>query len=450
MNLISQFNDYIKKQQLFTKGDRLLIAVSGGVDSIVLCELCHQAGYDFVIAHCNFQLRGIESDADEQLVHELKNKYKVEVFIKKIDTEKYANDNKISIQVAARELRYQWFAEIVSNPAMKINCLLTAHHANDHIETIMMNFFRGTGINGLQGILPKDLGFGMQIIRPLLFARKEALISFAEENKLQWREDSSNDTNKYTRNYVRNELIPSIEKVFPSVESNLLDNVDRFTDVNILYQESIRLNKLKLVETKGNEWHISLLKLKKTPAFHTVLFEIIKEVGFSSAQVPEVVKLMEAETGKYIASTSHKIILNRGWLIVSPLLSNESNYIIIEENQEVVSFSKGTLHLKYSQKEEKISTDEMIAQIDAKEVVFPLMLRKWKQGDYFYPLGMNKKKKLSRFFTDSKYSLTEKENAWVLESDNKIIWVVGKRIDNRFKITHQTKRTLIFKLASSK
>ncbi len=450
MNLLTQFKEYIKKHHLFTKGERVLIAVSGGVDSIVLCELCHQAGYDFVIAHCNFQLRGKESDADEQLVNELKSKYNVEVLVKKIDTEKYATDHKTSIQIAARELRYQWFAEIVANSSMKLNCLITAHHANDQVETLMMNFFRGTGINGLQGILSKDEGFGMQIVRPLLFAKKEVIISFAEEHTLQWREDGSNNTNKYTRNYFRNELIPSIEKVFPSVESNLLDNIDRFKEVNILYQEAIRVNKLKLVETRGNEWHIPLLKLKKTPAFPTVLFEVIKEVGFASSQVPEVIKLMEAETGKFITSKTHKIIINRGWLIISPILSNESNHILIDEKQEELCFSEGTLNIKYSQKTEKIAADEHIAQIDANGIEFPLLLRRWKQGDYFYPLGMNKKKKLSRFFTDSKYSLTEKENAWVIESGNKIVWVVGKRIDNRFKITHQTKRIVIISLAPTK
>src|SRR5450755_4470878 len=243
MSLLQRFIDNIQNENLFQKNDRLLLAVSGGVDSVVLCELCSQAGFNFELAHCNFQLRGAESERDEAFVQSLGEKYSAKVFIKKFDTEKYAEEKKISIQVAARELRYEWFEELIvsltNNPqpttnsysetsyiAHRTSYILTAHHANDNIETLLMNFFKGTGIKGMQGILPKQV----KIIRPLLFAKKEEILSFAEENNLSFVVDSSNLSDKYTRNYFRNQLIPAVEKVFPRVEENLLNNIERFKD----------------------------------------------------------------------------------------------------------------------------------------------------------------------------------------------------------------------------
>ncbi len=218
----------------------LLVAVSGGVDSVVLCELCKQAGFNFSVAHCNFQLRGDESQRDEQFVKSLSEKYGVPYFVKKFETEQYAQKNKLSIQVAARDLRYEWFNQIA------IHHILTAHHANDNIETLLMNFFKGTGINGLRGILPKN----GKIVRPLLFATKDEIKKFAAENHLSFVEDSSNISDKYTRNFFRNQFIPSIQKVFPQVEKNLMDNVERFRDIEILYQQSIIKHKKKLLEKK--------------------------------------------------------------------------------------------------------------------------------------------------------------------------------------------------------
>jgi tRNA(Ile)-lysidine synthase len=254
MHLLQKFTEFIKKENLFQSKDKLLLAVSGGVDSVVMCELCKQAGFDFVIAHCNFQLRGEESERDEQFVTDISKKYDVEIFVKKFDTEKYAEDKKLSIQVAARELRYEWFHHLIGD---KIRHVLTAHHANDNIETLLMNFFKGTGINGLQGIMKKQ----KHIVRPLLFATKEELLEFAKENELKYVEDSSNASDKYTRNYFRNQLIPSIQKIFPQVEENLLNNIQRFSEIGILYQQSIDHHKKKLLEKKGEEIHISYNRL---------------------------------------------------------------------------------------------------------------------------------------------------------------------------------------------
>ena len=451
MNLLFSFQQFIKNENLFSPKDRLLLAVSGGVDSVVLCELCKQAGYHFSIAHCNFQLRAEESNEDEIFVKELAAKYGVTFFVKKFETKKFADQNKLSIQVAARELRYGWFKDLLKSTIEVSSAdlpnsafmgpgglLLTAHHADDNIETILMNFFKGSGINGLKGIVPKQ----QHIIRPLLFATKEQVLSFATTNKLQYREDSSNSSDKYTRNYFRNQLIPGLEKVFPQVKGNLLNNANRFREINSIYQSAMEQARQKLLFTQGKEVHIPVLKLIKTAALTTVLYEIIKEYNFSAHQAEEVQKLLFSESGKYVQSATHRILRNRKWLIISRLNDVDAAQYLIEEGDTKLLFSAGQLNITAAAKPGKIEKEESIAQLDLRDISFPLLLRKWKRGDYFYPLGLPKKKKVSRFFIDQKMSLTEKENAWVIESNKKIIWVVGKRIDDRFKIKDSTKACL--------
>ncbi|MEO6330083.1 MAG: tRNA lysidine(34) synthetase TilS [Ginsengibacter sp.] len=452
MNLLKQFIHFIKTENLFQQKDRLIIGVSGGIDSVVLCELCHQSKVDFVISHCNFQLRGQESERDEQFVRNVAEQYGVKVFVKKFETENFASKNKLSIQVAARELRYDWFKELIEEIAKPPANILpqtshtphavklaTAHHANDNIETLMMNFFRGTGISGLRGILPKQ----NNIIRPLLFATRNQITAFAAESNLSFVEDSSNLSEKYTRNYFRHQLIPLVQKVFPKAEDNLKDNFKRFREIEMLYQQSILTHKKKLLEHKGEEIHIPVLKLLKAKPLFTLIYEVIKDFNFTAHQTDEVINLLKSETGKYVQSASHKIIKNRNWLIISPCNTLIAHTILIEQDDKAIEFENGKL------KFEKLSAinfhppgNNLIASVDMDEIKFPLLLRKWKQGDYFYPLGMNKKKKLNRFLTDQKMAITEKENTWVIEMDKKIMWVVGKRIDDRFKILPHTRNIM--------
>lgn len=445
MDLLISFNQFIISEKLFSKGEKLLIAVSGGIDSVVLCELCKQSGFDFAMAHCNFQLRAEESDQDEAFVRELARRYDVGLHVKQFDTKGYAEERHVSIQVAARELRYGWFEELLLTAGNERDLLLTAHHADDNIETILMNFFKGSGINGLKGILPRQ----NHVVRPLLFATKEQIIAFCSQQQLLYREDSSNSSDKYTRNYFRNQLIPGIEKVFPQVRENLLHNAVRFRGINAIYNAAIEKMKQKLMLRKGNEWHLPVIRLTQTESVDTVLYEIIKGFGFTAHQTEAVKKLLYSESGKYVESASHRIFRNRKWLILAPLHNMEVSHVLISKEESTILFSSGALEVGKCEKPGKLENDVLVAQIDARNLCFPLLLRKWKKGDYFYPLGMSKKKKLSRFFTDQKMSLTQKENAWVLESNKQIVWVVGKRIDERFKLKESTTLSLRFRLRPS-
>lgn len=443
MLLPDRFINYIHAENLFQKHDHLLLAVSGGIDSVVLCHLCYSAGFDFEIAHCNFQLRGEESERDEKFLRDLSERYGVKLFVKKFETKQFAEQNKMSIQVAARTLRYSWFDSLLEqrkNSSPVKSYLVTAHHANDNIETLLMNFFKGSGISGLHGMFPKT----GRIVRPLLFAKRSEILLYLEENHLAYVEDSSNLSDKYTRNFFRHEIIPSLQKVFPKVEENLIHNVGRFKEIEMLYHQAVDAAVKKLIEKKGNEIHIPVLKLLKTQPLHTLVYEIIKDFSFTSRQTADVIGLLSSDSGKYVSSSTHKIIKNRNWLIISPINTVQANHILIEENEEMVHFEAGALRVKkYPNNGATPATNENVATLDAKGVVFPLLLRKWKQGDYFYPLGMKKKKKkVSKFFIDQKLSITEKENIWIVESNKKILWILGKRIDERFKISAATREIL--------
>ena len=474
MNLKQQFTFFWQKNfpHLAPKSSHLFLAVSGGVDSVVLLDLVANAGFNFTIAHCNFNLRGEESQRDEQLVRSLANKYNKDVEVNQFDTLHFSTSNKLSIQEAARQLRYTWFKELLDNKKIIVDNikssddvsqilrsitkhpdgifnfnLLTAHHADDNIETLLFNFFRGTGIAGLHGILPKN----GQVIRPLLFARRSEIIAYAQEEKLMWVEDSSNNSDKYSRNYIRHQVVPLMKNIFPNVEENLLNNIERFKEVEDIYQKSIEKIKASLIEQKGNEFHIPILKLQKQTSLSTIVYEIIKDYNFTSLQVDDVMQLFKATNAKFIASATHRIIKNRNWLIIAPLqIEPINNYIIIEDISTSVAFENGEIIIKrITATNFSINLSPAIAAFDAAEIEFPLLLRKYKVGDYFYPFGMTKKKKLSRFFIDNKLSTLDKEKIWVLESNKKIIWIVGLRMDNRFKITPTTKNIISFQMVSS-
>lgn len=462
--LLKRFQQHINDNHVDTiaVNSTWLLAVSGGIDSIVLCDLVYKAGIDFIIAHCNFQLREEESERDEAFVRSIGVKYGKDVYVKRFDTTLYVEKNKTSIQVAARELRYKWFYEVVSGEGAMVDgqlsmdndrwpkanrprFIVTAHHANDNIETLLMNFFKGTGISGLHGILPLQ----NQILRPLLPFKKEELLAYAVENNLDFVEDSSNLTDKYTRNYFRQHIIPLLKDIYPQVEDNLMNNIERFGEVEVLYKQAIEQHKKNLLEFKGNEVHIPVLKLQKAEPLRSIIHECIKDYGFTAAQVNEVITLLTSESGKFISSASHRIIKNRKWLIISPQQTAMAANIIIEAEDKLIHFEEGQLQieLKNMDRHFTLPTSPLVCCVDSMEIKFPLLLRLWKQGDYFYPLGMKKKKKLSRFFIDKKLSKTDKEKVWVLEMNKKIVWVVGLRIDERFKVKPSTENVMLITLS---
>lgn len=406
MSLLNQFISFINKENLFSPKDKLLLAVSGGVDSVVLCELCKLAGYDFIIAHCNFKLRGPESERDKEFVLQLANKYKVPFHLNEFDTTFYAASQKISIQEAARELRYHWFNELIQKGEAKY--IVTAHHLDDNIETMVMHFFRGTGIYGLRGMLPRQ----HNIVRPLLFAKKDALKEFAATQQLPFVEDSSNAEDKYTRNFFRNQLLPMVQEVFPRAEQNLAHNLQRFAETEVLYKQALDLHKKKLLEPKGNEVHIPALKLKKVAPLYTITYEIIKDYGFSPLQTGEVIALLDSDSGKYVQSPSHRIIKNRNWLIITPLQSKEADNILVEYTDTQIEFQLGHLILKNANG--AIPDSNLVAALDSRDIQFPLLLRKWKPGDYFYPLGMPGKKSWRVFSSIRNYQwqIKKKYGCW--------------------------------------
>lgn len=446
MQLDSFFLQWWKKQFTNTSIDQfhLILAVSGGLDSVVLTDIVAKSGLAFSIAHCNFQLRGEESKRDEAFVKALGDRYQQKVLLRRFDTNSIVATQKGSIQEIARDLRYQWFAALRQELQLETKknvVVLTAHHADDNIETVLMNLFRGTGIQGLTGMEAYRVDNG--IARPLLDFPKEALKAYADQYGLTYVEDSSNASEYYTRNYFRNRLIPGIKEVFPKVEQNILHTIARLKEVEQLYNLSVNDQLSSLMELRGDEYHIPVELWKEITPLVTITYEMLKRFGFNATQVGEALKLLNASNSGYIASHTHRLIRNRNWMIIAPLVSEIApSLILIDASTNKIQFAGGVLVLEETMSTE-IPTANDHVMVAADELVYPLVLRKWKQGDYFYPLGMPKKKKISRFLIDIKCSKTDKEKVWVLESNKKIVWVIGYRIDHRFRVTETTQKKLL-------
>lgn len=437
--MLNAFKNHTEGQFPFLKNSRNIIAISGGIDSVVLAHLCHKLNFNFALAHCNFNLRGTESDADEDFVLDLGEQMDVEVFVQNFDTEAYAEENKCSIQMAARELRYGWFSELAKQ--LKFDYILTAHHADDNLETFLINFTRGTGLNGLTGIP----ALNDNIARPLLPFSREMIEDYAKSEKIKWREDGSNSSRKYLRNKLRHEVVPILKEINPQLLGSFQNTLQHLNDTADIVEESLNAVAKRAI-THMDENHITfkISEFKKVNNPKAYLFEMFKDYGFSEWN--DVVNLLDAETGKYVASNTHKLTKHREFLILTELCHSEQSEesLFVAKDNPSVKTPIGILCFDDQDTLEDNSKTTIF--VDKEKLKYPLELRPWQTGDVFHPIGMKGKKKVSKFLKDEKLTPIEKDNTWVLTSENKIVWVVGRRADERFKVTDQTKKILKIEL----
>ncbi len=410
-------------------GDRLLLAVSGGLDSMVMLHLSQTCGFLVGVAHVNFQLRGAESEADEQFVKNYCAVHNIPIFVQRFQTNNYAMERKLSIQMAARELRYAWFDELLNKEGFRY--VATAHHLNDSLETVLINLARGTGIEGMVGIPVKS---GNRI-RPLLFATKSEIENYAAEEGIAWRDDSSNMTDDYQRNFIRHQIIPALKKVNPALDNTFRETVSKIRGELALLQQD-------LVVWKKEHWvqDGQVIRIKKNGVSFeggaARLWHGIKPLGFSYTQCEDILRALHGQSGKQFITPTHKLVVDRDFLVITAQREIPEG-VVIEPKQEKAVLGTYEMRIQITY-ELTPSVQSGVALLDADKLKFPLIWRKWKPGDYFFPLGMTHRKKISDFLIDNKISVGEKDSLTVLESGGEIVWVVGHRIDNRYKLTPVT------------
>ncbi|TXI64274.1 MAG: tRNA lysidine(34) synthetase TilS [Flavobacterium sp.] len=430
--MLTKFQYHIAQNFSQLKDKKLLLAVSGGIDSMVLMHLFQQLNYDIAIAHCNFQLRGNESDADELFVKSEAAKFSIPNYFIRFDTENYSKKNKLSIQLAARKLRYDWFQELLLEN--QLDYLVTAHHLDDNVETFLINFIRGTGLEGLTGI-PAHNG---NIIRPLLPFSREEIETYAKANNIQWREDSSNASDKYFRNKLRHDIVPILKELNTGFLDSFQNTLHHLQQAESLVNDASKLVYEKVVEVKENQLEIHLKPLLQFKNYKAYLYQWLKEYRFSAWN--DIYDLVEAQSGKQVFSETHILLKDREKLILSERKSTDKSEVFII--QSIESKVNIPLKLRFSKAVNIFETHSNCIFVDENKLKFPLTIRKWQEGDYFYPSGMNGKKKLSKYFKDEKYSLLDKENQWLLCSEDQIVWVIGKRADNRFTSNETTQNNI--------
>lgn len=433
--MLKQLEVNIRKNDLFNKEHRLLLAFSGGVDSVVLAHLLHEAGYAITLAHCNFRLRDEEAQGDREFSERFAKDLHVPFLAKDFDTKAYAAQHKLSLQMAARELRYHWFKELM--PEHGFNRLLTAHHANDNVETLLVNLVRGTGIKGLQGIPERQ----DHIVRPLLFATKDEIMAYAEKQQLPYRNDSSNAEVKYKRNFIRHQVIPELKSLNPALEETIHTSVRFFKQSSEIVQSYAKEKYTSICHEANEQLFINIDAISKEPYKETLLFEWLYNKQFKPRQIAQLCEVIHSEkhSGKQFSSPTHRLVVDRQYVVVKALekKASETSYTITSPND----VSHLPITLSFEEVPEAVFSgkrNEIL--IPYTEQLFPLTLRRWKQGDKFRPFGMKGFKKLSDFFKDQKFSLFEKEDVWILANKEHIIWIVGYRIDDRCRVEENDKR----------
>ena len=447
--MLDQFQAYINRYHLIAEGDRIVLALSGGIDSMVLADLLLKTKVDFVVAHCNFHLRGEESDGDERFVREYAEKYGIQCFVKHFETEKYAAEQGISIEMAARDLRYAWFEEL--RQQLGYDKIAVAHHADDQAETFFINLLRGAGLRGLKGMRPQN-GF---IIRPMLWASREQIHQYAIENQIQWREDHTNAESVYLRNKIRNQLLPVFDELHPEARQGLYKSLEHLSSENELYRELLKEKLRQIVTCDDGVQKVKVpepvpehVEGREGPTYFQLLFEWLRRFGFNTDQCKFIFENMQTGIGNKYFSPTHQLVIGRNELQLSEIRTIEDEEIQIEAGQEEIT---SPVHLRFSRFEKTanfvIDKSSDVAMLDADKIQFPLTLRHWRHGDRFHPLGMKGSKLLSDFFVDQKFTESQKRDVCCLASaDGDIVWVVGYRIDDRYKITTATKTVFVCRL----
>ncbi len=440
MSTLEEFNAYIFKHQLFNADDHVLLAVSGGKDSVLMAQLFKLAGYQFSIAHCNFNLRADEAQRDETFVKLLAEEMNVPFHVAHFNTRAFAQTHKISIQMAARELRFTWFEELAKTHHCKYIAL--AHHQNDSIETLLLNLVRGTGIGGLHGILPKR----GQLIRPLLFLSRKQIDDFVDEQHFSYVEDSSNESTKYARNKLRLQVVPHLREINPNLEETFKQNIHRFAQTEELLNKVVTETRDRLLKAKNDAFYISIEEVEKLDPQQLLLFELLRPYHFVEHVLNEVLYSLHKQSGTSFFSHSHRLTIDRGQLIISKIEDGLNRVYTLHSPGEISIDYQKRIHLHYVNNV-NFRADQQLAYVDADLLIFPLTVRYKQEGDVFKPLGMKGFKKLSNFFIDEKISIPKKEKTPLLINGNgEIIWVAGMRQDERYKVGITTKKVAIFEL----
>ncbi len=421
--MLQEFKNHIEINFPELLQNPFLLACSGGVDSVVLSYLCAQNNMNFSIAHCNFKLRGKDSDTDEKFVRQLTIDLDVNYFSTSFNTESYMSKNKVSLQVAARELRYKWFARILKENGLKT--VVTAHQADDNLETFIINLSRGTGVNGLTGIPIRT----KLATRPLLTFTRAQILTYASDEGIKWREDATNKETKYLRNKIRHEIVPTLKKLHPTFLQNFKNTQEYLQETALLASDYINLLKKELFIKNENAVEVSIALLQQYKPNKTYIYALFREYGFTEWE--DVVGLLTAVSGKEVYSKTHRLVKGRDVLVLQELKEPQHKLYYIDEHTH---FIKEPISLKIEEVAAVSKIDLDTIYVNKRELEYPLVLRKWKEGDFFYPFGLKGKKKLSKFFKDQKMNLISKEEQWLLCSGDRIVWVVGKRADDRFKI----------------
>ena len=434
---------YIEEKQLFTLHDKVLVALSGGADSVALLRVLLVLGYHCEAAHCNFHLRGEESDRDERFVNELCKGLGVTLHVTHFDTVAYASRHHVSIEMAAREMRYDWFEQLRKERGMAV--IAVAHHRDDSVETLLLNLIRGTGIAGLTSMKPRN-GF---VVRPLLTVSRKDIESYLSEHGVSYVVDCTNLESVYIRNKIRLQVLPLLRSINPSVDHSIYSSILNLREVELVYKAAIHEQEQNVLEYKGEYIYIPVEKLKQLPSPKAFLFEFLTPYGFVSEQITEIISSCGGISGKVFLSRNYRIVKDREYLILEPPEREEAGTVVekIESLEECGTLLHGNLSYRCLDNDETycFSRDKSYACFDLDKLVFPLIIRRWETGDRFTPFGMKGSRKLSDYFRDRKYSLIDKANALLLCSGNTIIWILGERAADGYRVTADTKRIIEFK-----